>query len=407
MKNSGAIPFLRVSLGLLIAVLTVPYAAFAQQSSDAKVGAEPPDMGRQALAFPPNELWIHADDSVTWTFNSDEIHLATAGVRADSFTVVETTIADIEAAYQAGTATPEDVVRAYLKRINAFDRTDSPQPLTAGGDQQLQPLNSYMHVNAHALQDAKQVNAKVGGALFGIPVIVKDNMATLDMPTTAGSVALGGSKPQSDATVVRKLREAGAIILGKGTLTECANFIAFGMPTGYSSQLRFQLFQVPGADLSKVGYGFNAYDPRIDPRTTAPFNDGRPVLQTGGSSSGPGIAVGDNLATVDVGLDPQPVRPEHHRRHQADPRTRQPLRHRADHFRPGHRRSDGADGDGRREAAGRPRRLRPERFGHPALPDAGELLQRLHAVPRSERARRRAHRGAEEPLLDDVRPRRQ
>ena len=303
MKNSGAIPFLRVSLGLLIAVLTVPYAAFAQQSSDAKVGAEPPDMGRQALAFPPNELWIHADDSVTWTFNSDEIHLATAGVRADSFTVVETTIADIEAAYQAGTATPEDVVRAYLKRINAFDRTDSPQPLTAGGDQQLQPLNSYMHVNAHALQDAKQVNAKVGGPLFGIPVIVKDNMATLDMPTTAGSVALGGSKPQSDATVVRKLREAGAIILGKGTLTEFANFIAFGMPTGYSSQLRFQLFQVPGADLSKVGYGFNAYDPRIDPRTTAPFNDGRPVLQTGGSSSGPGIAVGDNLATVGVGTE--------------------------------------------------------------------------------------------------------
>src|SRR5439155_1024275 len=97
-------------------------------------------------------------------------------------------------------------------------------------------------------------------------------------------------KPDSDATVARKLRADGAIILGKGTLTEFANFIAFGMPTGYSSQLRFQLFQL-GGDLAKVGYGFNSYDPRIDPRTTAPFNDGRPVLQTGGSSSGPGIAV--------------------------------------------------------------------------------------------------------------------
>jgi len=228
--------------------------------------------------------------------------LATAGARADSFPVVETTIDDIEAAYQAGTATPKDVVQAYLHRINQFDRTDSPQPLTAGGDQQLQPLNSYMRVNPHALRDASKLNPNAGGRLFGIPVIVKDNIATLDMPTTAGSVALGGSKPDSDATVARKLRAAGAIILGKGTLTEFANFIAFGMPTGYSSQLRFQLFQL-GGDLAKVGYGFNSYDPRIDPRTTAPFNDGRPVLQTGGSSSGPGIAVGDNLATVGVGTE--------------------------------------------------------------------------------------------------------
>jgi len=228
--------------------------------------------------------------------------LATAGARADSFPVVETTIDDIEAAYQAGTATPKDVVQAYLHRINQFDRTDSPQPLTAGGDQQLQPLNSYMRVNPHAVRDASKLNPNAGGPLFGIPVIVKDNIATLDMPTTAGSVALGGSKPDSDATVARKLRAAGAIILGKGTLTEFANFIAFGMPTGYSSQLRFQLFQL-GGDLAKVGYGFNSYDPRIDPRTTAPFNDGRPVLQTGGSSSGPGIAVGDNLATVGVGTE--------------------------------------------------------------------------------------------------------
>src|SRR2546429_9276697 len=73
------------------------------------------------------------------------------------------------------------------------------------------------------------------------------------------------------------------------------------MPTGFSSQLRFQLFQVPGADLTKVGYGFNPYDPRIDPRTNAPFNDGRPVLATGGSSSGPGIEVGRNPAPRGVG----------------------------------------------------------------------------------------------------------
>jgi hypothetical protein len=77
----------------------------------------------------------------------------------------------------------------------------------------------------------------------------------------------------------QKLRQAGAIIIGKGTLTEYANFIAIGMPTGYSSQLRFQLFEA-GGNLAKVGFGFNPFDPRIDPRTTPPLNDGRPVLAT-------------------------------------------------------------------------------------------------------------------------------
>src|SRR5207302_6121370 len=141
---------------------------------------------------------------------------------ADTFPVVETTIADIEAAYQSGTATPQDVVQAYLKRISQFDRTDSPQPINGG--QGNQPLNAYMRVNPHALRDANKLDPNAGGPLFGIPIIVKDNTATLDMPTTAGSVALGGSKPQNDATLVRKLRAAGAIILGKGTLTEFANF---------------------------------------------------------------------------------------------------------------------------------------------------------------------------------------
>jgi len=222
--------------------------------------------------------------------------------------VVEATIAHIQAAYRAGTATPEQVVEMYLNRIARFDQSAQPQPLNGGHGNQ--PLNSYMHVNENALRDARRLDLDDlegdddgGKPLFGIPIILKDNIATSDMPTTAGSVALGRSQPKKDATIAKKLRAAGAIILGKGTLTEYANFIALGMPTGYSSQLRFQLSQVPGADLAKVGYGFNAYDPRIDPRTFAPVNDGRPVLATGGSSSGPGIAVGANLATVGVGTE--------------------------------------------------------------------------------------------------------
>jgi len=98
-------------------------------------------------------------------------------------------------------------------------------------------------------------------------------------------VALAGSLPPDDAFITKKLREAGAIILGKGTLTEYANFLAIGMPTGYSSL---------------GGFGFNPYDPRVDPRTEPPNNDGRPVLQTGGSSSGPGSGVNANLAAIAV-----------------------------------------------------------------------------------------------------------
>jgi len=139
--------------------------------------------------------------------------------------------------------------------------------------------------------------------LFGIPVIVKDNINTADMPTTAGSVALGTSHPQHDAFIAQKLRKAGAIIIGKATLTEFANFLTIGMPSGFSSQLRAQQVAL-GGDIAKVGYGFNPYDPRPDPRTIpAGTNDGRPALSPGGSSSGPGIAVAANLATLGVGTE--------------------------------------------------------------------------------------------------------
>src|SRR6267142_2889215 len=237
-----------------------------------------------------------------------------AAANAQSFHLVEASIDDIQAQYRAGRLSPDQLVRMYLARIAAYDRSSAGQPLNGGVGQQ--PLNAFMHVNQQAINDARRLGDDFddfgeeedddgggGKPLFGIPMILKDNVATSDMPTTAGSVALGGSDPKKDAFIARKLRRAGAIILGKGTLTEFANFIALGMPTGFSSQLRFQLFQVPGANLSKVGFGFNSYDPRIDPRNIPPVNDGRPVLATGGSSSGPGIAVGANLATIGVGTE--------------------------------------------------------------------------------------------------------
>lgn len=208
------------------------------------------------------------------------------------FQIVEATIADIQKAVQTHHLTYEELVQMYLDRIAAYDQA-GPQ------------LNSFMQVNEQALDVARDRDEHRGHGrerrpLFGIPIILKDNIDTADMPTTAGSVALSGSIPPDDAFIANRLRGAGAIILGKATLTEFANFLTTGMPAGFSSQLRFQLFQ-QGGDLLRVGYGFNAFDPRTDPRMG--LNDGRQALSPGGSSSGPGIAVSANLATVGIGTE--------------------------------------------------------------------------------------------------------
>jgi amidase len=211
-----------------------------------------------------------------------------------SFHLVEATISDIEQAYRSHLLTPEQLVKMYQGRIAAYD-----------GLATTPHLSSYMHLNDRAIDAANQLDnhdddARRDLPLFGVPMILKDNINTFDMPTTAGSVALGLSQPPQDAPVAAKLRKAGAVILGKGTLTEFANFLTNGMPSGFSSQLRFQQ-TAAGGDLTADGYGFNAFDPRPDPRAGA--NDGRPALSPGGSSSGPGIAVSANLAAVGIGTE--------------------------------------------------------------------------------------------------------
>ena len=207
------------------------------------------------------------------------------------FDLVETTIPAIQDAIEDHVITAEQLVRMYHKRIAAYDEATTATR-----------LNAYIHLNRHALDEADERDhdndrnrgeGRHGGVLAGIPMILKDNIDTEDMPTTAGSVAFDGSFPRSDAFVARKLRRAGAIILGKATMTEFANFLTNGMPAGYSSL---------------GGYGFNPYDPRPDPRTALdallrPFNDGRPALTPGGSSSGPAIAVAASLAAVGIGTE--------------------------------------------------------------------------------------------------------
>jgi amidase len=205
---------------------------------------------------------------------------APGGAGSARLNLVEATVDDLHKAIQTGLASIEQITERYLARIAAYD--------DAGPG-----VNALLHVNSRAEAEARQLDALrhpgiARSPLYGIPVLLKDNIDTADMPTTAGSVALAGSIPPDDAFIAGKLRDAGAIIIGKATLTEFANFIAIGMPTGYSSL---------------GGFGFNPYDPRVDPRTTPPFNDGRPVLQTGGSSSGSGIGVNANLAALAIGTE--------------------------------------------------------------------------------------------------------
>lgn len=128
------------------------------------------------------------------------------------------TLADINAAFDAGWLTSEQLVQMYLARIRAYDR-EGPV------------LRALITVNPNAVEIARQLDAERRtkgrrSPLHGVPVVLKDNIDTADMPTTAGSVMLEGSVPPDDAFLVKRLREAGAIILGKGNMSEFASGIA-------------------------------------------------------------------------------------------------------------------------------------------------------------------------------------
>src|SRR5919197_1274004 len=162
---------------------------------------------------------------------------------SSDFAVPEGTIASIHAAYRARELSVVELARAYLERIEAYDRR--------------------------------------GPALHAIPVVLKDNINTNDLPTAYGSVAMRGYRPPEDATVARRLRDAGAIVLAKTTLPDWAT--SWFSYSSLSTETR------------------NPYDPNRDP---------------GGSSSGTGAAVAANLATAGLGTDcggshPRSVTPLH------------------------------------------------------------------------------------------------
>jgi amidase len=192
------------------------------------------------------------------------------------FSVVEATIPEMQAAMKQGRVTSRGLVVQYLTRIALYNRR----------------FNAVITVNPHALQDAEErdherAQGKVRGPLHGIPIALKDNIHTVELPTTGGALAFDGFVPPYEATVTKNLRDAGAVIIAKTTMTELANWVAGG-PT-----------PMPGGYNALVGFSMNPYDPRRDPRE-ATF-DGRPALGTGGSSSGVGTTA--NFWAANVGTE--------------------------------------------------------------------------------------------------------
>jgi len=181
------------------------------------------------------------------------------------FSVVEASISDMTKAMQEGRVTSRQLVTQYLVRIGLYE----------------DKLHAVMTVNPNALaeadeRDRERASGRIRGPLHGIPIALKDNILTHDIVTTGGALAFENLLPPYDATLVKNLRDAGAVIIAKTTLSELANWVA-GAPT-----------PMPGNYNAIRQFAYNPYDPRRDPREGT--NDGRPALQTGGSSSGAGTA---------------------------------------------------------------------------------------------------------------------
>ncbi len=181
---------------------------------------------------------------------------------AETFQLQEATIADIQIAMDAGALTSVELVQLYLDRIEAYEEAGPA-------------INALIAVNENALAVAAEMDAmreagETTGPLHGIPIILKDNYDTADMPTTAGSDVLAGAIPPDDAFVVQQLRDAGAIVLAKANMSEFA------------------------ASYGRLGYS------SLGGLTLNPYNLDR---DASGSSSGTGAAIAADFAVFGTGSD--------------------------------------------------------------------------------------------------------
>ena len=183
-----------------------------------------------------------------------------------AFELNEFTVDELQQAMASGKLTAQSLARKYLDRIDDIDKHGPA-------------INSVIELNPDALAiaadlDRERKAGRVRGRLHGIPVLIKDNIDTHDrMTTTAGSLALGGSIPLQDSFVAKKLRDAGAVIIGKTNLSEWANFRSSHSSSGWS------------------GRGGQTKNPYVLDRNPC------------GSSSGTGAAVAANLAAIGVGTE--------------------------------------------------------------------------------------------------------
>ncbi|HSF45517.1 MAG TPA: amidase family protein, partial [Chitinophagaceae bacterium] len=184
----------------------------------------------------------------------------------DDFDLNEVTVDELQDKMQKAELSSRSITQKYLDRIAAIDERGPA-------------INSVIEVNPDALSiadamDAEREQGKIRGPLHGIPVLIKDNIDTADkMMTTAGALALEGNIASKDAFIVAKLREAGAVLLGKTNLSEWANFRSNRSSSGWSSR------------------GGQTKNPYILDRNPC------------GSSSGTGAAVAANLCAVGVGTE--------------------------------------------------------------------------------------------------------
>jgi len=186
-----------------------------------------------------------------------------AQTKPQSFSVIEASIPEMQRAMEQGRVTSQELVRQYLERIEKYDSR----------------VHATVTVNRNALREAEALDreraaGKVRGPLHGIPIALKDIIHTTNMPTTGGALAFKNLTPPYEATLTKNLRDAGAVIIAKTSLTELANWVAGAptpMPTNYNAI---------------TGQGINAYNP---------------ILPAGGSSSGIGTAA--NFWAANVGTE--------------------------------------------------------------------------------------------------------
>jgi amidase len=198
--------------------------------------------------------------------DSERPHPAPAPFRIKPFEWQEATIAELQAAMKSGKETAVSLAKEYLQRIEDLDKRGPA-------------VNAVIEINPDAPAIARDLDRErkakgPRGPMHGIPVLIKDNIATHDrMMTTAGSLALLGSVPPQDSFVAQKLREAGAVILGKTNLSEWANFRGDRSSSGWS------------------GRGGQTHNPYALDRNPS------------GSSSGSAVAVSANLCAVAIGTE--------------------------------------------------------------------------------------------------------